>query len=41
VETLLGTDTNNGVGLLDGKELGWFVGVLVGVSVEKQQLSLS
>ena len=41
MESLLGTDASNGLGLLVWIELGGFVGVSVGVSVEKQQLSLS
>ena len=39
METLLGTDASNRVGLLYGKEFGWSVGVSVGVSIEKKFLS--
>ena len=41
METLIGTDASTGLGLLDRKERMGFVGVSVGVSVEKQQLSFS
>ena len=41
MESLLGTNASNGLGLLDWIEIGGFVGLSVGVSVVKKQLSLS